>query len=122
MNLVEQMLIEDGIILIKFWFSIKIEEQKERIQQRLSSPLMQWKVSPVDLAAQEKWADFTKYKNLMFERTHTPLSPWIIIRCQEKEDSRIQAMRYLISKINYADKSNDLPAPDKEKLFKWKRY
>ena len=118
----EKMLTDDGILLVKFWFSIKLEEQKERIQRRLESPLMQWKVSPVDLAAQEKWEDFTKYKNNMFERTHTEHSPWLIVRGIEREDSRIQTMRYVLSLVEYEGKSSDLQPADKNKLFKWYFY
>jgi len=121
-NLVEKMLVDDGVVLVKFWFSIKIEEQKDRIQQRLSVPLIQWKVSPVDLAAQEKWEDFTHYKNKMFEHTHTEHSPWLIVRGHDREDSRMEAIRYVLSLFEYEDKSPDVSLPDDEKLFKWHLY
>lgn len=71
----ENMLYENGIVIIKFWFSIKKEEQLKRFKARLSSPLKQWKVSPVDMNAQNKWDDYTKYKELMFSRTHTTFCP-----------------------------------------------
>ncbi len=116
-NPFEKMLSDDGILIIKFWFSIKLDEQAERIQERLMSPLKRWKVSPVDLAAQEKWNDFTHYKNMMFEQTHTAHCPWVIIRCEERENSRIQAMRYVLSQIQYDDKSGKLERPDGERLF-----
>lgn len=116
---VEKMLIDDGILLIKFWFSIKEEQQAHRIKQRLMSPLKRWKVSPVDMAAQEKWATFTQYKRAMFERTHTPESPWILISSHERENSRIQAMRYVLSLFNYGDKSELILPPDDRCIFKF---
>ncbi len=115
-NNFEKMLVEDGILLIKFWFSIKPEEQKERIQKRLEYPLIRWKVSPVDLLAQEKWEAFTEYKERMFEQTHTAHSPWLIVRGDDREDSRIQAMRHVISLIDYPDKSADLLPVDRKKI------
>jgi polyphosphate kinase 2 len=118
-NLVEKMLVDDGVTLIKFWFSIKVEDQKKRIEERINTPLIQWKVSPVDLAAQAKWEEFTAYKNAMFERTHTEHSPWLIVRGNDREDSRIQSMRYMLSMIDYDDKSAGLAAPDEQKIFKW---
>lgn len=121
-NLVEKMLTDDGVILVKFWFSIKATEQKKRIEERLTTPLIQWKVSPVDLAAQEKWEEFTHYKNAMFSRTHTDHSPWIIVRGDDREDSRIQSMRYVLSLIDYEGKSPNLTPSDKQKIFKWHPY
>jgi polyphosphate kinase 2 len=121
-NLVEKMLTDDGVILVKFWFSIKPGEQKKRIEERINTPLIQWKVSPVDLAAQEKWEEFTAYKNAMFERTHTEHCPWLIVRGNDREDSRIQSMRYVLSLIDYEDKSRDLAPPPEHKVFKWRPY
>lgn len=116
----EKMLSEDGVKLVKFWFSIKMEEQKERIQKRLESPLMRWKVSPVDLAAQEKWEAFTTYKDQMFARTHTDYCPWVIVRGDTREESRIQAMRYILSLLDYTDKSAEVLPPDEVKVFPWR--
>ena len=115
----ERMLIQDGLMLVKFWFSIKMEDQKARIKQRLDTPLIRWKVSPVDLAAQEKWDDFTVYKNRMFEKTSNEDSPWLIVQGNTREDSRIQAMQYILSLMDYEDRSGELALPDKKKLFYW---
>jgi len=121
-NEVEKMLVEDGIILVKFWFSIKAFEQAERIEKRLNSPLQRWKVSPVDLVAQEKWEEFTKYKKAMFARTNTTISPWVIIRSTEREKSRIEAMKYILSLIDYDGKATTLLAPNEEEVFKYRDY
>lgn len=121
-NTVEKMLVDDGITLVKFWFSIRPVEQKKRIEERINTPLIQWKVSPVDLAAQEKWEDFTAYKNAMFERTHTAHSPWLIVRGDSREESRIQAILHVLSLVNYEDKSAELMPPDASMLFEWYPY
>ncbi|MDF1698876.1 MAG: polyphosphate kinase 2 [Saprospiraceae bacterium] len=115
----ENMIVEDGIVLVKFWFSIDSIEQKSRIQNRLESPLEIWKVSPVDLAAQEKWADFTRYKEAMFKRSHSKTSPWIIVKDAERENMRIQAMRYILSLFEYDDKSDEIKSPDSMSIINY---
>lgn len=118
-NVFEKLIVDDGIVLVKFWFSIDSISQKKRIQNRLESPLEIWKVSPVDLAAQEKWEDFTKYKEAMFQTTHSNISPWLIIRAPEREFMRIQAMRYILSLFDYCDKSIDVQLPESSYLSKY---
>ena len=120
-NQVEKMLVDDGIKVIKFWFSIESETQAERIKGRLMSPLKKWKVSPVDLAAQEKWDDFTRYKLEAFKHTHTSQNPWIIIRSKEREYGRIQAMRYVLSLVPYEGKGLEVKAPDSNIIFPYKQ-
>lgn len=117
----EKMLVDDGIILVKFWFSIDAQQQKERIKERQENPLKRWKVSPVDLAAQEKWDEFTAHKNAMFDQTHTEYAPWVVIRGRTREESRIQAMRYLLSLMDYKDKSDELLPPEPELLRLWEK-
>lgn len=102
--LFEQMLLDDGIILIKFWFSIDITEQKVRIEDRMKNPLKRWKLSTVDLKAQQMWDDFTSYKNKMFLSTHTINSPWVIIKGNNKAVARTESIRYVLSKIEYPEK------------------
>jgi len=111
-NTFENMIIQDGIVLVKFWFSIDSIAQKNRIQKRLDSPLERWKVSPVDLAAQEKWQDFTRYKDAMFNKTSTDASPWIIVRGKEREYMRIEAMKYMLSLFEYENKSELISMPN----------
>ncbi|NND34251.1 MAG: polyphosphate kinase 2 [Saprospiraceae bacterium] len=121
-NQVEKLLVDDGIMIIKFWFSIESETQAERIKERLMSPLKRWKVSPVDLAAQEKWDDFTQHKLETFNHTHTRECPWMIIRCEEREYARIQAMRYVLSLLPYEGKSEEIQNPDNEIIFPYMPY
>jgi len=101
----EYMLHEEGIILIKLWFSIKIEEQKYRLKERAENPLKQWKLSTTDMEAQRKWQEFTRYKEIMFEKTHRDYSPWIIIKGNDKQKARLESIRYVLSKIDYAGKA-----------------
>lgn len=97
----EHMLYEDGVTIIKFWFSISKEEQKKRFNARLENPLKQWKFSPVDVKGQELWDKYTYYKEQMFSKTHTNFSPWIIVKTNDKKTARIESMRYILSKFNY---------------------
>ncbi len=101
----ENMLLEDGIILIKFWFSINIEEQKVRIEDRIKNPLKMWKLSTVDLKAQQMWDEFTEYKNQMFLHTHRPENPWVIVKGNNKQVARMEAMRYVLKQMDYPEKS-----------------
>lgn len=100
----EHMLVEDGVVLVKFWFSIGKDIQAARFDSRRRNPLKQWKLSPLDTRAQEKWDAYTKYKEVMFSRTHTSFSPWIIVRANNKRKARLESMRYLLSLIDYAGK------------------
>ena len=100
----EHMLYEDGIELIKFWFSISKEEQARRFEERRKNPLKQWKLSPVDDQAQDHWDLYTRYKEEMFSRSHTSYSPWIIIKANSKKKARLESMRYVLSKLPYEGK------------------
>ena len=112
----EHMLYEDGIILIKFWFSVTKDEQVKRFESRLASPLKKWKFSPVDQEGQNKWNEYTYYKDQMFGHTHTTFSPWIIIKTNIKKEARLESMRYVLSKFDYDGKGDSgtvlLPDPN----------
>ncbi len=112
----EHMLVEDGIVLIKFWFSISREEQLSRFKSRKNNPLKQWKLSPLDSRAQELWDAYTKHKELVLSRTHTSYSPWIIVRANDKKRARLHSIRYVLSLIDYEGKDEAgvpvLPDPD----------
>lgn len=112
----EHMLYEDGIIIIKFWFSISKDEQENRFISRLQNPLKRWKFSPVDKEGQKRWDDYTFYKEQMFSKTHTTFSPWIIIKSNDKKQARLESMRYTLSHFDYDGKGNSadtiLPDPN----------
>jgi polyphosphate kinase 2 len=100
----EHMLVEDGVTLVKFWFSISRDVQIARFDSRRNNPLKQWKLSPLDAKAQELWDGYTKYKEIMFSRTHTSYSPWIIVRANNKRNARLESMRYVLSLFEYEGK------------------
>ncbi len=102
--LVEKMLVDDGIQIIKLWFSIERDVQAERLEARKQSILTSWKLSTVDRKAQMMWNDYTKYKEAMFKATHTAHCPWVIVEGNDKEKARIEAIRHVLSKVDYEDK------------------
>ena len=102
----EHMLVEDGVIVVKFWFSISKEIQAARFESRSKNPLKQWKLSPLDGRAQNLWDGYTRYKELMFSRTHTSFSPWIIVRANNKRRARLESIRHVLSILDYAGKDN----------------
>lgn len=112
----EHLIYEDGVHLIKFWFSISKEEQASRFGSRLKNPLKRWKFSPVDREGQNKWDDYTHYKELMFSKTHTTFSPWIIIKTNDKREARLESIRYVLSEFDYKGKGSSgttiLPDPN----------
>jgi polyphosphate kinase 2 len=104
----ERMLIRSGIHLLKFYYSVSKDEQARRFGKRIHDPLKQWKLSPVDQESQDKWDDYTRAKEDMFFFTSTADSPWTIIKSDDKKRARINAVRYLLSKIDYPDKRQEL--------------
>ena len=112
----EDMLIQDGVDLVKFWFSISKDVQMARFSSRRTNPLKQWKLSPLDARAQELWEEYTRYKEMMYARTHSSFSPWIIVQANVKEAARLESMRYVLSQFEYAGKTEALtsliPDPD----------
>ena len=105
----EEDLIKDkDIILIKFWFSITKEKQLKRFDLRKTSPLKYWKFSPNDAKVVDKWDIISKYKNQMFNMTSSPTSPWVIINSNDKKIGRLNAMRYVLSQIDYDNKNPEV--------------
>lgn len=102
----EHMLYEDGVIIVKFWLSITKEEQMKRFSARMGNPLKRWKFSPVDKKGQEYWDVYTKYKELMFSKTHTSFSPWTIVKTNDKKTARLECMRHVLSQIDYEGKDD----------------
>lgn len=102
----ERNLVRSGIILIKFWFSVSQDEQRRRFKEREAHPLKQWKLSPMDKASVDKWDDYTAAKEAMFFHTDTAESPWIVVKSNCKKRARLNAMRYVLSRIPYQEKDN----------------
>ncbi len=101
----EKMLVQSGVHLIKFWFSVSQKEQRRRFKERQNHPLKQWKLSPVDLASLDKWDDYTKAKESMFFHTDTQEAPWIVIKSDCKKRARLNALRFVLHKLDYTNKS-----------------
>jgi len=112
----EHMLYEDGVDIIKFWFSISKDEQVKRFDSRVQNPLKRWKFSEVDKEGQKLWDRYTFYKEQMFSKTHTTFSPWIIIKTNDKKEARLESIRYVLSKFDYDGKGDSgttvLPDPN----------
>ena len=100
------MLYEDGITIVKFWFSISKEVQRQRFKSRKVNPLKQWKLSAIDGKAQDLWDLYTRYKEEMFSRTHTSFSPWITVVANDKKQARLEAIRYVLNLLPYAGKDS----------------
>lgn len=103
----EENLVDSGIILIKFWFSITEEKQRERFKLRQTNPLKFWKFSPNDARVVDKYEMITQYKNQMFNKTSSSKCPWIVINSNDKKIGRLNAIRYALSKFNYPEKNKE---------------
>jgi len=106
--LFEGMLVNDGISLTKFWFSVSPAEQRTRFAIRLVDPVRQWKFSSMDMESVNRWDDYTAAKEEMFAATDTDAAPWIVVKSNDKKRARINAMRYLLAKFDYDDKDADV--------------
>ncbi len=106
--LLEEMIVESGIHLIKLYFSVSRREQLRRFDQRANDPLKQWKVSAMDLLSKDRWDEYTAAKEDMFAHTHTGIAPWTIIKSEDKMRARINAMRHVIHVMGYAGKDESV--------------
>ena len=111
--LFEQMLVDSGITLTKFWFSVGRSEQRTRFIIRQIDPVRQWKLSPIDVQSLDKWDSYTAAKEEMFRRTDTDWAPWTTIRSNDKKRARLNAMRYFLAHHDYDEKDPEVVgAPD----------
>ncbi|CAM4066465.1 MULTISPECIES: polyphosphate kinase 2 [Tsukamurella] len=106
--LFERMLIEDGIDLTKFWFSVTQLEQRTRFAIRQIDPVRQWKLSPMDLASLDKWDDYTAAKEEVFNATDTDQAPWTVVKSNDKKRARLNAMRFILNKFEYDNKDHEV--------------
>jgi polyphosphate kinase 2 len=111
----EKDLVRQGIILNKLYFSVTKDEQARRFERRKNDALRQWKLSEVDVQAQDRWDEFTNVKYTMLKRTHTIPAPWTIIRSNDKQKARLNAMKVILNSVDYEDRDTGLdfvPDPD----------
>jgi polyphosphate kinase 2 len=97
----ERLLVEDGILLRKYWFSVSDEEQQHRFKSRLHDPLRRWKLSPMDLQSISHWEDYSRAKDEMFIHTDIPEAPWHVVESEDKRNARINMIAHLLSSIPY---------------------
>ncbi|OHR20428.1 polyphosphate kinase 2 [Corynebacterium sp. HMSC034A01] len=118
----ERLLVEDGIMLRKYWFSVSDEEQYKRFQSRRNDPLRQWKLSPMDLESITKWEEYSRAKDEMFVHTDIPSAPWYTVESEDKKRSRINVISHLLSTIPYEHIKPDLPEiPERPEITDYER-
>jgi polyphosphate kinase 2 len=111
----EKDLVRQGTILVKLYFSVTQKEQLRRFERRRDDPLRQWKLSEIDVQAQELWDEFTEKKYEMLRRTHTARTPWTIIRSKDKHLARLNAMRVILGAVDYEDRDSSVDfVPDRD--------
>ncbi len=99
----EKMLVRSGIRLFKYWFSVSDDEQEARFLGRITDPLKQWKLSPMDLESRRRWEEYTKAKEAMLERTHIPEAPWWVVQAVDKKKARLNCIHHLLSLMPYSE-------------------
>ena len=118
----ERLLVEDGIMLRKYWFSVSDEEQYKRFVSRREDPLRQWKLSPMDLESITKWEEYSRAKDEMFVHTDIPSAPWYTVESEDKKRSRINVISHLLSTVPYERIKPDLPeVPERPEITDYSR-
>ena len=115
----ENLLIRSGIKLLKYYLDISREEQKKRLDEREQDPLKQWKISPIDKSAQKYWHQYSEARNIMLAKTHHINAPWTIVRANDKPLARINLIKDLLSRLDYADKQEALLIADPDIIFNY---
>jgi len=103
----ERMLVRSGIILLKYWFSVRDEEQERRFRGRIIDPTKRWKLSPMDLESRKKWVEYSKAKDEMFAHTDIKQAPWYVVNADIKKHARLNCITHLLSQIPYEDLTPD---------------
>ena len=99
--IIEKLVVEDGVLLIKFWLEVSNEEQEPRFQARIEDPLRQWKLSPTDLESRRRWYDYSRARDQMLDATDTEWAPWHIVRSDNKKRARLNCISHFLSLIPY---------------------
>jgi polyphosphate kinase len=107
----EKLLVDDGVLLFKYWLTVDQAQQEERFTERLEDPMKRWKLSPIDLKAREKYADYTKARHAMLEATHTKHAPWTLVDFNDQRAGRLKLIRHLL------DHLPDTKVPDEKIVF-----
>ena len=104
----EKDLVRQGTILIKLYFSVTKDEQASRFERRKTDPLRQWKLSEIDVQAQERWDDFTNTKYKMLKQTHSHTAPWTVIRSNDKHQARLEVLKVILNSVDYENRGEDI--------------
>ncbi|MEX1040001.1 MAG: polyphosphate kinase 2 [Pirellulaceae bacterium] len=99
--LIEQYIVDSGILLIKVWLEVSDDEQKRRFEQRIDDPLRQWKLSPIDLPSRSKWYEYSRARDMMLDATDVEHAPWYILRSDDKRRARLNCLAHLLRTIPY---------------------
>ncbi|MDI3211715.1 polyphosphate kinase 2 [Arthrobacter sp. AL12] len=118
----ERLLVQDGILMFKYWFSISHAEQERRFKSRLDDPMRQWKLSPMDREAILRWEDYSRAKDDMFMQTDTAESPWYVVEAEDKRRARINMIAHLLSSIDYTEvRTEQVTLPERPKAVNYTR-
>lgn len=99
----ERMLVRSGIIVLKYWFSVSDEEQERRFQSRLKNPVKRWKLSPMDVESRNRWMEYSRAKDTMFDHTDIKQCPWFVVPSDDKKRARLNCISHILSSIEYED-------------------
>ena len=113
----ENMLVRSGVKLLKYYLDISKPEQKQRLNERKSDPLTQWKVSTLDNLALKKWKQYSLARDEMLAHTHNAIAPWTIVRADDKHLARLNIIKDLLSRLHYTGKDKQLIRPDPQIVF-----
>jgi len=118
----ERLLVEDGILLLKYWFSVSDVEQERRFKSRLTDPMRRWKLSPMDVQSISRWEDYSRAKDEMFIHTDIPEAPWYTVESEDKKRSRINVISHLLSVVPYEHLAPEpVTIPDRPKSINYQR-
>ena len=114
----EKMMLESGIILLKYWLEVSPEEQTRRLTARIDDPRKVWKLTPMDLKSYDRWDDYTRARDEMFTATDTPWAPWYVVRSDDKKRARLNTITHLIHAIPHKELKQDKVVLPKRKIGK----
>jgi polyphosphate kinase len=117
----EHMLVRSGLKLLKYYLDISKREQKARLEGRRTDPLKSWKISPIDEVAIKHWNGYSTARNDMFARTHNPVTPWYVVRADDKKAARLNVIRHLLAHVDYPDADPKLAPADEDIVFSYDR-
>jgi polyphosphate kinase 2 (PPK2 family) len=113
----ERMLVDSGIQILKYYLDISKDEQRRRLADRRADPLKQWKLSPIDQVAVKRWGAYSRARNEMLARTHNDVTPWFVVRADDKRKTRLNVIRHILARIDCPAKDEHAASPDERVVF-----